>query len=115
MISDDFPTRESEAREWIEAAIMLLTKDGLDVVLTGVGRFTITEPQRVIGDLERLKWNAELTFKVGKGCEIVGFEAQTPEGFLLVRGKLHREKFPVAGIYTLKFDIDFYDFPVTTS
>lgn len=111
----DFPTRESEAREWIEAAIMLLTKDGLDVALVIVPSgcvSTYTEPQRVIGDLDGLKWNAELTFNVGKGCEIVGFEARTPEEFLVAQGGLHREKFPMAGTYTFMVGIDFYNFPI---
>lgn len=119
-VVSDFPTRESEAREWIEAAIMLLTKDGLDVVLVIVPSgcvstyFRVIEPQRVIGDLDGLKWNAELTFNIEKGCEIVGFEARTPEEFLVAQGSLHREKFPTAGTYTFMIGLDFNNFPLTT-
>lgn len=116
------PTRESEAREWIEAAIMLLTKDGVDIVLTGhppwrgmTGgdlRANVAGPLRVMGDLDGLKWSCEPTFDVDKGVEIAGFEARTPEGMLIARNPLHREAFPARGTYRLQLVLDFYDFPL---
>lgn len=119
------PTRESEAREWIEAAVMLLTKDGVDVVLTGRlmgstrpdwhGVDNVAGPVRVAGDLDGLRWTAEQSFEVAavRGVEITGAEVRTPEGMLFARSRLDRQVFPSRGIYHLKLEIDFYNFPLT--
>lgn len=107
----ELPTRESEAAEWFEAAIMLLVKDGLDLQLTGRGQFRMStiddtvfdvgQPARVVGDLDGTVWTAEHAFDVGKGWNVTGFSAKTPEGSLVAEGPIEREWFPVAGVFRL--------------
>lgn len=116
------PRRVEEAGEWFEAAVMLLVKDGLDVVLTGSGRFAqgtvpwdidITDPQRVVGDLDGTAWSGAHTFDVPGGCEVHGFLARTPEGELVAGDRLVAEKFPASGgTYHLELAIGWRLIPV---
>lgn len=97
------PTRESEALEWFEAAVMLLVKDGLDVRLTGERRrgVNVAGTQRVVGDLDETTWRAECTFAVPEGAVVRGFEARTPEGRLVARDRVATEHFFDGGTYRL--------------
>lgn len=104
------PTRESEALEWIEAAVMLLVKDGLDVRLTGR---RCPGAQRVVGELDELHWRAEHTFLMPKGGTVDGFEARTPEGALVAENPLEPEAFDFgAGSYRLYLELDFRLIPL---
>lgn len=108
------PTRESEALEWFEAAVMLLVKDGLDVRLTGERwhGVDVAESQRVVGELDETTWRAECTFEVPERAVVMGFEARTPEGLVVAGERVAHERFDVAGTYRLTVTLEWRLFPL---
>lgn len=118
------PTRESEALEWFEAAVMLLVKDGVDVLLTGrrgagvqsyrhADTCEVVRPQRIVGDLDGTVWRAECTFDVPRYTEVTGFEARTPEGAMVGRGRVAAERFDdFPGTYRLTVTLEWRLFPL---
>lgn len=103
------PSRESEAQEWFEAAVILIVKDGLDVRLTGGRRGVqadVTAPQRVFGDRDGMRWRGECTFDVAAGVEVTGFEARTPEGALVAQDRVAAERFYTRGTFLLTVQIE---------
>jgi hypothetical protein len=90
-----------EALEFLDAALHLLTRRGVDLALTGDG--PMPRPQRVSGYLQDRTWTVprRVRFRMRAGAHVRGLRGTSASGTLLVDTSIDEADFPCGGFYVV--------------